>query len=242
MIKVTRIDSLIVDIPPLFHAMIHRHRSAMHILLSHGANINVYMRPKGFGNAANEEEYYSRLPNSCPGGETPLSLSPHNAWGIDYTRELLQAGADPNFIFPDDDQPGDVVPVSEFKGSGLLQRICAPQFFDYAKLLVEAGADVNRQTALHGLSVLYWTILCHNMELLHLLLKYHVDVNLTTNPSRGSLSGLHAAVEVNEVKMARILIEHGASRVAKNARGETPLEMAHRKRLNEMVALLEEAP
>lgn len=209
-----------VDIPPLFHAMIHRHKSAMHILLRHGANINVYMRPSGFGNAANQEEYYSRLPKSCPGGETPLSLSPHKAWGIDYTRELLQAGADPNFIFPDEDQAGDVVSVSDFKGSGLLQRICAPQFFDYAKLIVEAGADVNRQTTSHGVSALYWSILCRNMKLLRLLLEYHVDVNLTTSPSRGSLSGLHAAVEVNRVNMARILIEHGANRAAKNSRGK----------------------
>ncbi|KAH6970650.1 ankyrin repeat-containing domain protein [Ilyonectria sp. MPI-CAGE-AT-0026] len=225
-------------IAPIMHALLHRRLTAVRILLDHSGNIDAYLPRYQPGDINIDQDYLKRLPSESMHGETPMSLSFH-WYDINLTRFLLQAGANPNFRFPDFDQSTDLDTLTHAEGESLLNRCCAFRLLEYAKLLIKAGIDVNHKILSTGESPLYWSIVCGTPELLDILIENGVDVNLSLTSRMGNMSALHVAVQYEQIEMARVLIEHGADLRLKNSRNETPQEQAQRSGNDSLILLFE---
>lgn len=230
--------TLSIGIAPIMHALLHRRLTAVRILLDHSANIDAYLPRYKPGVINIDQDYLKRLPSESMHGETPMSLSFH--WDdISLTRFLLQAGANPNFRFPDFDQSTDPDMLAGAEGESLLNRCCSFHRLGYAKLLIKAGIDVNHKILSTGESPLYWCIVCGNPELLHILIENGVDVNLALTSTMGNMSALHIAVQYGQIEMARVLIEHGADLRLKNIHNETPQGQAQGLGNDDLILLFE---
>ena len=96
---------------------------------------------------------------------------------------------------------------------------------DVARLLVDAGADVNAR------GLLDWAASHNRAEMARLLIDLGADVNARTSSWRP----LHFAAFGNSAKVARLLIDEGADVNAKDSGGRTPL---HRVSNAEVARLL----
>jgi serine/threonine protein kinase/ankyrin repeat protein len=94
-----------------------------------------------------------------------------------------------------------------------------------AKVLIEAGADVNQRNA-KGESALNLTqgTWIPTAETVELLIEAGVDVKAKN--ATGS-TPLHAAIQLGEPEIAKLLIAAGADVDAKDKQGNTPLSIAH---------------
>jgi ankyrin repeat protein len=101
------------------------------------------------------------------------------------------------------------------------------------RLLIEAGADVNKNATL-ATAAFYG-----NMEIIHLLVESGADVNGTT--SRGQTPLMQAALQA-KTETARFLLDHGANISASSPWGETALNIAKESASPnpKMVSFLEE--
>jgi ankyrin repeat protein len=96
-------------------------------------------------------------------------------------------------------------------------------------MLLLRGADTSIQDD-DGSSLLYSTIdngggaaESNRVEIVKLLLKHGVDVNVTTNDNN---SPLHAAIQKADVQVVQLLLSHGADIDAINDDDENPLSIA----------------
>ncbi|KAH7125965.1 ankyrin repeat-containing domain protein [Dactylonectria macrodidyma] len=226
-------------IPAVMHATLHRRISAIRILVDHGADIDAYMPRWQPGHVVMDQDYLKGLPDRSGFGENSLSLAVY--WvDLELVQDLLQVGTNPDFVFPDLDQSTDLEPLSDAQGQNLIHRNCAGHLFDLAKILIDAGTDINRQVRSTGETPLFWCIVCGNMPLLHLLIEKGVNVNVFTAPKEGGMSALHSTVQYGKLEMARVLIANGADLRAKNNSGETPQEQARNSGKDEFIRLFEE--
>ena len=88
-----------------------------------------------------------------------------------------------------------------------------------------------------GGTALHAAMFQHNLEIVHLLIDYGLDVN-----ARGPANGytpLHDSVWAGNLEAAKILVEHGANLGVKGKDGLTPLDKARKEGKQEMVKYLE---
>lgn len=108
---------------------------------------------------------------------------------------------------------------------------------EIVKLLLEAGVDVAavdpgmKATALHAASYAGRT------EAAKLLIAYKIDID-KQGPYNG-YTALHDAIWQSHIETAKVIIEAGADLTLKSHQGQTALEFARSKRLNELVTLME---
>ncbi|KAI0004067.1 ankyrin repeat-containing domain protein [Xylariaceae sp. FL0662B] len=203
------------NILPVHRATILRRLVCLRFLVKHGANVNGYLPPTVqpfLQDSECHQELKGRLHSR---GYTPLSLATNYNDDVDVsmTKLLLENGADPNFVY-------------EPTKSILLLSNCAPYYFEHAKAMIQAGADINYLRSTDNSSALYWAVFCGNTNLVKLLLESGVDPN-STGPSWP----LHCAITRGCVEIAIMLIERGADLGVKDVDGQTPLESAKRKRV-----------
>jgi len=116
-------------------------------------------------------------------------------------------------------------------------RIDAPAVFMLgweasAKSLLAAFPAVHKTPGAHGIPLLSHTILGKSPATFHLLISAGADVNAAA--FRGG-TPLLAAIAVDEVEMVRVLLAKGAER------SEKALDLAKRRKVAEIVAMLEKA-
>lgn len=116
-------------------------------------------------------------------------------------------------------------------------RIDAPAVFMLgweapAKAILAAFPAVHKTPGAHGIPLLSHTILGKSPATFHLLIAAGADVNAAA--FRGG-TPLLAAIAVDQVEMVRVLLAKGAER------SEKALELAKRRKVAEIVAMLEKS-
>jgi ankyrin repeat protein len=141
---------------------------------------------------------------------------------------LLNAGADPNISFP------------QQQNATSLQEATARQNFDLVQVLVNAGADINAPApTFGGRTALQSAALLGNMNLVRFLLSKGADVNATAAAFRG-MTALQAAAIKGHLRIAFLLIQKGADVTAPPAEreGRTALDGAAEYGRLDMLQLL----
>lgn len=149
---------------------------------------------------------------------------------MEYKRCLEEVFAD----FADEFDNGEVTVHSRnYCGSTLLHLVCEVDDLESAKLLIEAGADIN---ALDGLkeSCVHLAVKYGRPELLQYLLENGASLDVSGSDDDRPL---HIAAR-RGVEYVRLLVGAGADVNAKGDRGFTPLHIAAMRGDDAMVTLL----
>ena len=222
---------------PLVLAAAGGHTGTVRLLLQHGAKVN----------------------HSIRGGSTALSFSAYNGHET-VVDELLAAGADVNVTIA---KPAGRVPVLVYvaakgyraiaelfikcganlnpKNAEVLPLPMTAQTTDVemARLLLKAGADVNGQEILRGLTALMWASLKSSVEMVQLLISAGADVNTKDNIG---MTALMFAAKRGEPRIVNILLSAGAdpSIAYEDPNGKlTALDMARARNRTKVESVLE---
>ena len=201
------------------------------LLLEHGAEVNT-------AEAGNLKE-------------TPLHLAVRRAW-FKFAGILLEYGANPNAEDNKGKTPLHILAECEIRDDGevldhtlLLLKHGAEansrdenketplhlairrDKFKFVGILLGHGADANAEnndgmTPLHMLAKSWIEYKCDALNVILLLCKYSAELN---RRDINNETPLHQAIRLNQFKLARILIEHGADANAENNDGMTPLHI-----------------
>jgi hypothetical protein len=144
------------------------------------------------------------------------------AGDVPEVHALLREGADPN-LGP---SPASQTP--------LIQAITANNL-DIVRILIQAGADVNRAGKIDGNPPI--VLARQNSDIVRELISAGVDLNSRTPPRElisvegkkiraGGETALHFAAAANDIETVKLLIEAGANIEAKAENGLTPLDRA----------------
>lgn len=95
---------------------------------------------------------------------------------------------------------------------------------DVARMLIEAGADVNQAaTNAQKVAVIHSAVAAPNLDIVRLLIQKGVNVNVA---QAGGFTPLHEAAAQGDRAMAELLIQAGADLSARTTDGQTPAEIA----------------
>lgn len=140
-------------------------------------------------------------------GQSPLQVALKTG-NYEIAGYLISHGADINFMEAEDDDPGLRAPVLFDAINAAITSLCYERFdesdvaFEYVKLLVEKGADVNK-LASNGYDAINWSVTC--AELLF---------------ERASIyPNAQGAVRKQLARILDLLIENGADYAAWAGRG-----------------------
>ncbi len=127
---------------------------------------------------------------------------------LDVVRQHIAAGADLNVLEPS-------------RASTPLITAAALGKTEAAKLLIDAGADLNYRNA-DGSTALHTAAVFGTTEVARLLIEAGADLNIQNND--GS-TPLHAAAFFCRVEIVKMLLEKGADKTIENKMGQTPLQI-----------------
>jgi hypothetical protein len=141
----------------------------------------------------------------------------------------------------------DPMTVSQFQGPrwkcapwSALSRACWRGHLEEARAALDAGEDVN--TSPEGLPILHGAIISGHVEIARLLIDHGADVRrsdelaVERDPLRSCVT--HDHPRGSDVVIARMLLERGANPLS--CPGDSPLDVARRRKWDSMVRLLEE--
>ena len=143
---------------------------------------------------------------------------------VERTRELLEAGADP-----------DVCKSDLFSA---LQMACCLKKAECVQLLLEHGATVDITTPYgYGHTPLFDACgFSHDLKCTRLLLERGADVNAVNQFGE---TPLFWGSRAGQLEYVRLLLEHDGNPFIRNNKDETPLDVARAKGRDEVVRLLE---
>jgi ankyrin repeat protein len=118
------------------------------------------------------------------------------------------------------------------RGQTLLHDAAMVGEAELAAVLLRSGADPDAREA-EGHTPLYRA---STGDVARVLLAAGATVDVTSGPTRGT--ALHQAARRGDVSVAQVLLDHGATIDARDAKGETPLRRAVNCRQMEIVRLL----
>jgi ankyrin repeat protein len=179
-------------------------------------------------------------------GYTPLHEAAGNSrWASGVARLLISAGADinartvggvsplhraaeggdPNIVKLLIEKGADVNAVDEYGNTPLISAVRAGTYGqeDTVRLLLAAGAKAKVLVRVNsGFNPLEEALLRGNQTIANLLVE---TIDLKARDDSGNTL-LHHAIRRYDVKMVKLLIEHGADIDAKDGQGNTPLDVA----------------
>ena len=139
-------------------------------------------------------------------GRTPLCLAVES-WNLLEVVELfINAGADIN-IKNNDDRSPFIIAV-------------AHKNYDYAKLLIDAGANINEYST--DFTPLLIAAQYGSIEIIELLLSKGVDIDALHLKNKSN--ALHIANKNNQTDVAKLLIDSGINTLVKDITGKLPLD------------------
>ncbi|MBI1925383.1 ankyrin repeat domain-containing protein [Candidatus Poribacteria bacterium] len=184
---------------------------------------------------------------------------------FDEVRRLVEQGADVNYS---DIPPflwtyfrghtdlckyllnkGGNINYDGFEEMTLLMAATVRGDVEFASFLIDAGADVNLPLPAGGETALHKAAVRNQPETMKLLIQRGGDVNRQTKVGGttamdffGKVWGetpLHIAAVAADEKVIKVLLDAGADKTARNAKGETPFDLARQhKRPKEILELL----
>ncbi len=218
---------------PLYVAVVQKHQPVVEYLLTKGVSINEKYGSNGF----------TALYASCSIGS------------LNIAKVLVDAGANVNLKITEGFSPLYVAvlqkhqpvveylltkgaSVNEYNGSnGLtaLYEACINGSLDIAKVLVDAGADINKRNK-QGRTPLIGAVSGKKVRVVEYLLTKGVNIN-----GQGTFgeSALFIACEDGRLDLVKQLVEAGANINLKTYDGKTPLDAARRPGRYDVVAYLE---
>jgi ankyrin repeat protein len=149
---------------------------------------------------------------------------------LEVVRYLLEKGADPKaeMIYAGDPEAGGDNAVTSAAWKGHTEIV---------KLFLERGEDVNRPTK-GGMTALMAALSGRSLETVRFLLERGAEVNVV---DKDGDTLLVCAVENCDPTLVKLLVDKGADPNAKNSEGLTVLDIARKKNLTEIVAILKAA-
>lgn len=135
----------------------------------------------------------------------------YEKYNKDAMKLLLAAGANPNTIY------------NSWEHEPLLFQTIYENQPDIAKLLIDAGADVNFKDK-DGNSVL--TLAVNRSEKIAEMLLNNKDININVQYPYDQSTPLHVAANKGNIKLVKLLLSKGANVNAVDKDGETPLREA----------------
>ncbi len=94
-----------------------------------------------------------------------------------------------------------------------------------------------------GFTALHWALFCrktdHVTDFIEMFLVKGALIDARSRPSK--ITPLHFAVECENMEAAKLLLEHGANPRLKTADGETPLDVARREQMDELIRIIEDS-
>ena len=126
---------------------------------------------------------------------------------IDAIKQHIKAGSDINMLEPS-------------RGSTPLITAAFFGKTEIAKMLIDAGADLNYKNA-DGSTALHTAIVFDRAETAKLLIDSGIDVNIQNN---NGATALHTAAFFCRIEIVKALLEKGADKSLKNKYGQTALQ------------------
>ncbi|KAL3059744.1 hypothetical protein OYC64_014360 [Pagothenia borchgrevinki] len=101
-----------------------------------------------------------------------------------------------------------------------------------AKMLLDAGADINAMDNKSGQSPLMHAVESNNADMVHFLIESGCDVN---SQSYSGNTALHSACGRGQVDTVRLLLKSGADSSLKNYHNDTPVMVAKNKKITDVL-------
>ncbi|SPO03227.1 uncharacterized protein DNG_05909 [Cephalotrichum gorgonifer] len=197
-------------ISPVHHAVLRQHRPSVRLLLRHGANKNDFLTPRVHGNLRRDVNWHRPLLPPIEDGTSAISTAGRRMHDVDMVRVLLEEGADPDWRYPD--------------GGIALQGLCAEEYLESAKVLIDFGSNVNHING-RGRSPFHWAAICNNPKLVRYMAEHgKADLNLPCEGDHG-WTPLHAASAFRCLPAAMTLVELGADVNAQDKFGRRPIDV-----------------
>ncbi|XP_070691599.1 B-cell lymphoma 3 protein homolog [Pempheris klunzingeri] len=103
---------------------------------------------------------------------------------------------------------------------------------DLARMLLDAGADINAMDIKSGQSPLMHAVESNNADMVHFLIESGCDVN---SQSYSGNTALHSACGRGQVDTVRLLLKSGADSSLKNYHNDTPVMVAKNKKIADVL-------
>ena len=156
-------------------------------------------------------------------GQTPL-LAAAQKQDLKMTNLLLERGAHPNAYHPQGFQP---LLIASEKGN-----------LDLVRALLAHHATVNSAQGFRGFTPLMLAAVHGHTPVVQFLLENGASLNMR---NKHQSTALLLAVQASRYETVRLLLARGANRFARDLDGDSALELAKRKKDNEMIKILEGA-
>ncbi|XP_003458836.2 B-cell lymphoma 3 protein homolog [Oreochromis niloticus] len=122
--------------------------------------------------------------------------------------------------------------IRNFEGFSPLHLAVLQGRKDLARMLLDAGADINAMDIKSGQSPLMHAVESNNADMVHFLIENRCDVN---SQSYSGNTALHSACGRGQVETVRLLLKSGADSSLKNYHNDTPVMVAKNKKIADVL-------
>ncbi|XP_070768544.1 B-cell lymphoma 3 protein homolog [Enoplosus armatus] len=122
--------------------------------------------------------------------------------------------------------------IKNYEGLSPLHLAVLRGHKDLARMLLDAGADINAMDIKSGQSPLMHAVESNNADMVHFLIESGSDVN---SQSYSGNTALHSACGRGQVDTVRLLLKNGADSSLKNYHNDTPVMVAKNKKIADVL-------
>ncbi|KAM9353515.1 B-cell lymphoma 3 protein homolog [Symphorus nematophorus] len=122
--------------------------------------------------------------------------------------------------------------IRNYEGLSPLHLAVLRSHKDLARMLLNAGADINAMDIKSGQSPLMHAVESNNADMVHFLIEGGCDVN---SQSYSGNTALHSACGRGQVDTVRLLLKSGADSSLKNYHNDTPVMVAKNKKIADVL-------